>query len=98
MPTTFPFQFPAEFGEGPPVGAPYSAFEYDRFRFICEEARTGQILSRDLSVKEPKILRALSGPCNIQFDINYQDYQNAGIYFKPWGHWIHVEKLIQGER
>lgn len=81
-----------------PEGANYSQFEYDRFRFICEEARTGNILSRDLSVKSPKILRALSGPCNIQFDINYQDYLNAGIYFKPWGHWIHVEKKIFGER
>lgn len=72
--------------------------EYDRFRFICEEARTGNILARDLTVQKPKVLRALSGPCNIQFDINFRDYMNAGIYFKPWGHWIHVEKLIQGER
>lgn len=76
----------------------YSAFEYDRFRFICEQARTGEILSRDLTVKSPKILRALSGPCNIQFDIDFHDYENAGIYFKPWGHWIHVEKKILGER
>ena len=70
----------------------------DRFRFICEEARTGNILSRDLTVQQPKVLRALSGACDIQFDINYRDYMNAGIYFKPWGHWIHVEKTILGER
>lgn len=76
----------------------YSQFQYDRFRFICEEARTGQILARDLTVKAPKVLRALSGACNIQFDIDYKDYMNAGIYFKPWGHWIHVEKLIQNQR
>lgn len=74
------------------------SYEYDRFRFICEEARTGNILARDLTIQAPKLLRALSGPCNIQFDINYRDYMNAGIYFKPWGHWIHVEKKILGER
>jgi len=70
----------------------------DRFRFICEEARTGAILARDLEVSKPKLLRPLSGPCAIQFDIDYRAYANAGLYFKPWGHWIHVEKKILGER
>jgi hypothetical protein len=76
----------------------FTSVNTDRFRFIVEEARTGQILSRDLDVSTPKVLRALSGPCNIRFDVNYRDYANAGIYFKPWGHWIHVEKMIYGER
>src|ERR1700756_5760406 len=81
-----------------PYVPPYSSYNTDRFRFICEEARTGNILARDLDVSKPKILRALSGPCNIQFDINYRDYANSGLYFKPWGHWIHVEKEIYGQR
>lgn len=77
---------------------PYSAFDNDRFRFICEEAVTGEILSRDLCVQKPKILRALTGPCNIQFEINFKDAENEGIYFKPNGQLIHAEKLIYGER
>jgi hypothetical protein len=81
-----------------PFGFTYSPFAYDRFRFICEEARTGNLLSKDLAVQHPKVLRALSGPASINFDINYRDYQNEGIYFKPWGHVIHVEKLIQNQR
>lgn len=80
------------------TGPAYSSYNTDRFRFIVEQARTGEFLSRDLDVSKPKVLRALSGPCNIQFDINYRDYANAGIYFKPWGHIIHVEKMIYGER
>jgi hypothetical protein len=75
----------------------YSGDE-DRFRFIVEEARTGTILTRDLTVQNPKILRALSGPCNIEFDVDFRDSSNAGIYFKPWGHWIHAEKMVLGER
>jgi len=74
------------------------SFSQDRWRFIVEEARTGNILSRDLVVEKPKLLRALSGPANIQFDINYREYSAQGIFFKPWGHWIHAEKMIAGER
>jgi hypothetical protein len=74
------------------------SFSSDRWRFIVEEARTGNILSRDLVVSKPKLLRAVSGPCSIQFDVNWRDLSAKGIYFKPWGHWIHAEKLIQGER
>ena len=70
----------------------------DRFRFIVEEAVTGNILCRDLTVIKPKVLRALSGPCHIEFDVDYHDPSTQGIYFKPWGHWIHAEKLIYGDR
>jgi hypothetical protein len=75
----------------------YSGDE-DRFRFIVEEARTGNILTRDLTVTNPKVMRVLSGPANIEFDVDYRDTSNAGIYFKPWGHWIHVEKPVLGNR
>ena len=78
-------------------GIVYSGDE-DRFRFIVEEARTGTILTRDLSVQNPKVMRALSGPCDIEFDVDYRDAANAGIYFKPWAQWIHVEKPVFGER
>jgi hypothetical protein len=71
----------------------------DRFRFIVEEAVTGNILTRDLVVSNPKVLQVLSGACNIQFDVDYRDYSCQGIYFKPWGHLIHAEKLLPtGER
>lgn len=70
----------------------------DRFRFIVEEAVTGNILARDMVVTNPKLLRVLSGPCNMQFDVDYRDDSLSGIYFKPWGHWVHAEKLIAGVR
>lgn len=70
----------------------------DRFRFIVEEARTGNIIAKDLEVQKPKLLRALSGACDLQFDVDYRAYANAGIYFKPWSHWIHVEKMVLGQR
>jgi hypothetical protein len=81
-----------------PGAMAYSSFDSDRFRFICEEANTGQILSRDLAVDKPKLIRALSGACNIQFEINFKDYENEGIYFRPNAQWIHAEKLIYNER
>lgn len=69
-----------------------------RFRFIVEEARTGTILCRDLVVSKTKILRALSGAANIQFDVNYHDQSAKDIEFKPWGQLIHVEKEVLGNR
>ena len=74
------------------------SYDEDRFRFIVEQAHTGEILSRDLIVTEPKILRALSGGCVINGKVNPKDYSAQGIYFRPYAQWIHVEKLIQGER
>jgi len=74
------------------------SYDEDRFRFIVEEAVTGEILTRDLTVQKAKLMRAVSGPCNIQFDVNPLDLSAAGIYFKPWGHFIHAEKMVLGER
>lgn len=68
-----------------------------RFRFIVED-NAGQILTNDLVVTKPKFMRALSGPCNIQFDVDYHEASSEGIDFKPWKQWIHVERQIRGER
>lgn len=80
-----------------PVNIPPGSDE-GRFRFIVEEAVTGKILSRDLNVTKPKVLRALSGPCQIEFDVDFRDLSAIGIGFKPWGHVINVEKMIYGKR
>lgn len=70
--------------------------DQDRFRFIVEDAITGDILTRDLTVKNPKVMRVVSGPCSIEFDVDFRDTSNAGIYFKPWSQWIHAEKPVFG--
>lgn len=70
----------------------------DRFRFIVEEAVTGQILCRDLNIQKPKVTRMLSGSAKIEFDVDYRDLSSAGIPFSPWGFWIHAEKQIYGQR
>lgn len=69
-----------------------------RFRFIVEEAHTGEIVSRDLVVRKSQILRALSGPCQIRLEVDTRDPSAEGITFKPWAHWIHVEKQIGTEK
>lgn len=70
----------------------------NRFRVIVQEARSKRIVSRDLTVGNLVVQRALSGPCTIQCDVNFHDPSAAGIYFKPWGHYIHVERVLQGKR
>lgn len=92
---------PIFFMEGSPspgaISIPQSGDE-DRFRFVVEQAVTGEILTRDLDVTKPKVFRALSGPSQIQFDVNYEDLTAAGIPFSPWGYWVHAEKLVYGQR
>lgn len=68
-----------------------------RFRYIVEDVE-GNILTNDLVVTKPKFMRAVSGPCNIQFDVDYREASAEGIIFKPWKQWIHVERVIKGER
>lgn len=70
----------------------------DRFRFIVEEAVTGNLLTLDLNVTKPKITRVLSGPASIEFDVSYLDMSASNIPFSPWGYIIHVEKEVYGER
>lgn len=75
-----------------------------KFCFIIEEARTGRIVSYDLAVANPKVMRRLSGACIIQFDVDYRHPSASDpltgkpIEFKPWGHWCHVEYNYRGER
>lgn len=76
----------------------------DKFRFIIQEARTNRIISYDLPVNAPKVMRKLSGPCMIEFDVDYRDPRVSDpetgepILFKPWGHWCHIEYNYRGER
>lgn len=78
--------------------------EQEKFRFIIEEGRTGRIISRDLPVQNPQILRRLSGPAMIEFDLDPQDPNvmdhdtGKPMLLKPWGHWCHVEYTYRGER
>lgn len=69
----------------------------EKFRFVIEEARTNRIVTYDLPVSSPKIMRKLSGSSIIEFDVDYRDPRvidpdtGLPIVFKPWGHWCHVE-------
>lgn len=70
----------------------------DRFRVIVQETSSGEITSRDLGYTNLQLQRALSGPCSIAMDVNPNDPSVAGIYFKPWKQYIHVEMTRQGKR
>lgn len=78
------------------VAQPMSNY-YDRFHFVVEDIH-GNILTRDLVPQNVKIVRMLSGPCQIEFDIHPKDpsvqMPNADgpIQFKTWGHMIHAVK------
>lgn len=80
------------------VGENHEYLPDDRFRVIVQEVRSGVITSRDLNVTNLVMQRALSGPCDIQCDVNPNDPSVEGIYFKPWGHLIHIEKVMLGKR
>lgn len=71
----------------------------DRWRLIVQESRgTREIVTYDLNVTNLRITRALSGPFDLQCDVNPNDPSAAGIYFKPWRQYVHVEKVMQGKR
>jgi len=73
----------------------------DRWRFVVEQARTGEILTRDLVAQEVQVVRSLSGPSQIEFKIhpNEPSVQMADgsgpIQFKAYGHIIHAIKEDQ---
>jgi hypothetical protein len=81
-----------------------TSFQPGPFRYIIENARTGEILARDVKVAAPKVMRKLSGPAVINFDVDYrhpsiQKADGSGpIVMKPFGHICHVETEIYGGR
>jgi hypothetical protein len=93
---TLPALLPFVVGQSAPSDV-VNQFDQDRFRFIVEEKDTG-IIVRDLIVRNAKVMRVLSGACVIQGDIHPEEPSAKDIYFKPWKHWIHVEKKIAGVR
>lgn len=71
----------------------------DRWRVIVQESQgSREITSYDVIVKNLQMQRALSAGCDIQFDVDFHDTSVAGIYFKPWEQYIHLEKVILGKR
>ena len=70
----------------------------DRWRVIVQESRGGEIVARDAIVKNLVVQRALSAGCDIACDVDYRDPSVAGIYFKPWEQYIHLEKVMLGKR
>lgn len=61
-------------------------------RIIVEQARTGLIQTRDLVVTgTPEVVRALSGPASIKFQVNSQEESAQGIDWKVYGQIVHVE-------
>jgi hypothetical protein len=70
----------------------------DRWRVIVQETRSGEITARDVTVSNLVVQRALSAGCDISFDVDFHDSSVAGIYFKPWEQYIHLEKVMLGKR
>lgn len=68
-------------------------------KFIVEEAVTGNILSRDLAVLEPKVTPRLTGAATMEFMVPHGDWSTEGFSLKPWGQFIHCEQeLLDGRR
>lgn len=76
----------------------------EKFRFVIEEARTNRIVTYDLPVNNPRVMRKLSGSSIIEFEVDYRNPKVVDtetgdpILFKPWGHWCHVEYNYMGQR
>ena len=70
---------------------------YDRFHFIVEDVH-GNIITRDLQPQNVKVVRMLSGPSQIEFDIHPKDPSvqipngTGPIQFKAYGQIIHALK------
>lgn len=70
-----------------------------RWRVIVQEARSGQIVIPDLTVTNLVHQRALSAPADVQCDVDFHDDSvPSGFVFKPWGHLIHIERVMLGKR
>lgn len=76
----------------------------DRWRVIVQAARggandgPGPILAYDLNVTNLVVQRNLSDGCDITCDVNPNDTSAAGLQFKSYGHYIHLEKVMRGKR
>lgn len=67
-------------------------------RFIVEDVH-GNILTRDLVVQEPTVVRALSGACTISFKLLPDEESSDGINWRAWAYWVHAETTRwNGER
>lgn len=68
----------------------------DRLRFTVIEVNSNTVLTRDLVVLEPQVMKSLSGPARIQFKIPQSEMMAsaAGIEWKNWGQWIVCEMEI----
>ncbi|QNJ59238.1 minor tail protein [Mycobacterium phage MrMiyagi] len=75
----------------------------NKFRFVIEDVH-GNILARDVVAQGVQVVRQLSGPCQIEFQVHpkepsIQHPDGSGpIQLKPWGHWIHaIRDGLDGE-
>lgn len=72
----------------------------DRWRVVVQACRggadgaPGPILSYDLNVTNLLINRNLSDGCDISCDVNPNDTASAGLDFKSYGYYIHIEKIM----
>lgn len=76
---------------------------YKRFHYWVEDNK-GNIITKDLVATKDQVVKVLSGPAQIQFDISPFEPSaqlpggNGPIQFKPWGHIIHaVKENLKGE-
>lgn len=71
----------------------------ERWRLSVQELRGArEFVCYDLNVTNLRMTRALSGPFDLQCDVNPLDPSVEGIVFKPWRQIIHAEKVIAGKR
>lgn len=67
-------------------------------RVIVENAMTREIVDRDLDYSKIQVVKNLSGPCQIDATIPWRGANQAFTKFEPWGHLVHIEETILGQR
>jgi hypothetical protein len=76
----------------------------DRWRVSVQACRggldggPGPMLAYDVNVTNLVIQRNLSDGCDITCDINPNDTSAAGLQFKSYAYYIHLEKIMLGKR
>jgi hypothetical protein len=75
----------------------------DRLRYTVIKVNTDEVLTRDLVVLKPQIMKSLSGPARLTFSVPHGESRasSAGIQWKNYGQWIivdieinHVQKIF----